>query len=204
MKKQYLIFDMDWTLVHSMDDTTKIIYEYIRNIDEDLIDKSKYIFETTFWFPLIKQVEMIFWNSYDIEKITNEIYDAISDVKTEFFPWVIEKINELSTNYTLFLTTWNTTSTAIKHLEEASLKDKFDMILWSDKLLKWREHLEEFIAYSCDENFCKKAIYTGDWDWDKLFASEFNIDFIRIWKFWKDKYEINSVAEIDEILKILN
>lgn len=203
MKKQYLIFDMDWTLVHSMDDTTKIIYEYIRNIDEDLIDKSKYIFETTFWFPLIKQVEMIFWNFYDIEKITNEIYDAISDVKIEFFPWVIEKINELSKNYTLFLTTWNTTSTAIKHLEEASLKDKFDMILWSDKLLKWREHLEKFIAYSCDENFCKKAIYTGDWDWDKLFAWEFGIDFIRIWKFWKDKYEINSVAEIDEILKIL-
>jgi hypothetical protein len=43
-----------------MDDTMNIIYDYIKNIDEDLLDKAKYIFENSFGQPLIKQIEMIF------------------------------------------------------------------------------------------------------------------------------------------------
>jgi phosphoglycolate phosphatase-like HAD superfamily hydrolase len=147
---------------------------------------------------------MIFWEGYDIQKITDEIYDKISNLETEFFPGVIDKIKELSNNYTLFLTTGNSTPTAVKYLKEWWIKDNFAIILGSDKLLKGRDHIEEFIRYSCDDDFCQKAVYTWDWEWDKLFAWEFNIDFIRIWKFWKDKYEINSVAEIDEILNLLN
>lgn len=203
MKKDYLIFDMDWTLVHSMDNTMEIIYNYIKEIDEELLDKSRYIFENSFGQPLIKQITEIFWEGYDAKKITDELYDKISNLETEFFPGVIEKIHELSTNYTLFLTTGNSTPTAIKHLEEAWIKDNFAIILGSDKLLKGREHIEEFIKYSRDENFCQKAVYTWDWEWDKLFAWEFWIDFIRIGKFRKDKYEINSVVEIDDILRIL-
>lgn len=203
MKKQYLIFDMDWTLVQSMDSSMEIIYDYIKNIDGDLLDKARYVFENSFWSPLIRQIEDIFWQEYDSQKITDEIYDKLINIRTEFFPGVIEKIKELSKSYTIFLTTWNSTKVALKHLEEWWIKDNFAMILWSDKLLKGREHIEEFITYSHDENFSKKVVYTWDWEWDKLFAREFWIDFIRIWKKWLDKYEIDSVADIDKILNIL-
>lgn len=203
MKKEYLIFDMDWTLVHSMWDSMQIIYDYIEKIDPELLDKSRYIFENTFGWPLIKQLEEVFWEWYDIQKITNDIYKMQFYVKTEFFLWVPEKIKELAQKYTLFLTTWNSTKVAIKHLEKWWIKENFSMILWSDILLKGREHIEEFIKYTSDTDFSKKAVYTWDWEWDKFFASEYNIDFIRIGKFWKDKYEINSVVEIDEILEEL-
>lgn len=203
MKKEYLIFDMDWTLLHSMNSSMEVIYDYIKKIDSELLDKSRYVFENTMGTPLIKQIETIFEWDYNHQKITDEIYEELLHLETEFFPGIIEKIKELSANYTLFLTTGNSTPTAMKHLEEWGIKDDFAIILGSDKLLKWREHIEEFIKYSCDDNFCHKAVYTGDWEWDKLFAWEFGIDFIRIGKFGKDKYEINSVSEIDEILRIL-
>lgn len=204
MKKEYLIFDMDWTLVHSMNSSMEVIYDYIKKIDSELLDKSRYVFENTMGTPLIRQIETIFEWDYNHQKITDEIYEELLHLETEFFPWVIEKIKELSANYTLFLTTGNSTPTAMKHLEEGWIKDNFAIILGSDKLLKWRDHIEEFIRYSCDDDFCQKAVYTWDWEWDKLFSGQFDIDFIRIGKFWKDKYEINSVAEIDEILEILN
>jgi len=194
---------MDWTLLQSMDNIMDIIYDYIAEIDEELVDNAKYIFENSFGQPLIKQVKEIFWEKFDHQKITDEIYDKLSNMETIFFPWAIEKIKELSHKYTLFLTTWSATQTALRHLQEWWIKDLFAMILWSDKILKGREHIEEFITYTWDADFAKKAVYTWDWEWDKLFAGEFWIDFIRIWKIWKDKYETNSVAEIDEILEIL-
>ncbi|MDD5213760.1 MAG: HAD hydrolase-like protein [Candidatus Gracilibacteria bacterium] len=204
MKKEYLIFDMDGTLVHSMNSSMEVIYDYIKKIDSELLDKSRYVFENTMGTPLIRQIETIFEGDYNHQKITDEIYEELLHLETEFFPGVIEKIKELSANYTLFLTTGNSTPTAMKHLEEGGIKDNFAIILGSDKLLKGRDHIEEFIRYSCDDDFCQKAVYTGDGEGDKLFSGQFDIDFIRIGKFGKDKYEINSVAEIDEILEILN
>ena len=207
MQKKYLIFDLDWTLIESMNDTLKIVINYLDKIPNIDIEKVKYVLETTPWMSLQNQLEIIFeWkNQINIEKIKNEIYkDILDNNDDDFFEWVISKIKELSKKHKLFLTTWNSTKTAIKYLTKWTIIDCFELIYWSDKILKWMDHLNIFKDYSKDKDFFEKSIYTWDWNMDRIFAKEAWIDFIHIWNDKTDKYEINSVKNIDSILILFN
>ncbi len=204
--KKYIIFDMDWTLIKSKNDSIKIIVEHLTNIYNCEKDKVKYIMTTTQWMPLIEQLKTIFDNDVKVnyEKIRDEIYDLILENDATFFEWVIDKIKELKKDYSLFLSTGNSTEAAVKYLKQWWIYEDFELVYWSEKIPKWNEHIQIFKEYTQDENFYKKATYVWDWDSDRFFAEQAWIDFIHIWDEEIDKYEISSVKNIDKILKILN
>ena len=128
--KKYIIFDLDWTLIQSMSDAVKIILEYLSKIPKVDLEKAKYIFKTTPWTALKTQIEYIFeWNkNINTNIITKEIYENLLNYDAEFFDWIPKKIKEISKNYKLFLTTWNSTKVAIKHLEKWWIIDCFELI----------------------------------------------------------------------------
>lgn len=203
MYKKYLIFDLDWTLIKSMTWTVSIIWTYLNNLFNDLsINNITDLINNTAWSPLLVQLKEILKDKQwiDIKKICHEIYEELWKHDSDFFPWIPEKINELSKNYKLFLTTWNSTFVANKFLVKWWIKSNFEVILWSDDILKWNQHLEYFKDFTKDEDFYKKSFYIWDWNSDRNFAKEKEIDFIHIWNDKTDKYEIQSVAEINNIL----
>lgn len=200
--KKYIIFDLDWTLIESMSDTVKTILNYLEKIPNTDIEKAEYIFKTTAGMPLRKQIEIIYEQEKNIDpsKVTTDIYKTLLEHDADFFKWIPEKITELKDDYKLFLTTWNSTEVARKHLIKWWIIEYFEMIHWSDVILKWMDHLNLFKEYSEDENFFENSIYVWDWQSDRLYASEAWIDFIHIWNEKQDKFEIESVTHIDEIL----
>lgn len=202
MQKEYLIFDLDWTLVKSMWNIVDTLINELMDYKWFDPEKAKYLFTATAWTPLKEVIKMNFENytENEIDDITNKIYKKLLEHNSDFFEWVPEKIKELSKDYKLFLTTWNSTQSAENHLKKWNIYDLFEQVYWSDIVLKWADHLNIFNDYSWDDLFFKKAIYIWDWDWDRNYAQLFNIDFIRIWNQGEDKYEIESVTQIDEIL----
>ena len=201
--KKYIIFDLDWTLIESMQDTLKIVFDELEKIPWTDMELARYVFTQTMWKPLKKQLELVYTNktNEEIEKITNQIYKRLSSQQPQFFPWTIQTVKKLCKDYKLFLSTWNSTDFAIKTLEKWWIKDCFEVILWSDKILKWPDHLEYFKNYTNDEDFYKKAIYVGDGNSDREFAKWKNITFVHIGNDGKDEYEIREVGELIGILK---
>jgi phosphoglycolate phosphatase-like HAD superfamily hydrolase len=206
MVKKYLIFDMDWTLIESMENSMKIVLKYLKTIEWIDMQKAEYIFKTTLWMALKSQLILIFdWSlKIDIDNITDKIFLLLEKNNDDFFPWVINEINNLSKQYKLFLTTWNSTKTAIKYLKKWKILNKFELVYWSDKIFKWHRHLNIFKDYSNDEKFFQNSIYIWDWAADRLFAKEAWIDFIHIWNDWIDKYEIEFTKDIAKILQNFN
>ncbi len=203
MQKKYLIFDLDGTLIESMHDSEAIVFSFLREIPSLDLERARYIFRTTMWTPLLTQLEMICeWFNVDTKILSEKIYDAIYTLDARFFPWVRETIRELSEDYTLFLTTGNSTRTAVKHLDAGCINDCFALILWSDRVLKWPDHLDLFEKYTDDREFALRSLYIGDGDSDRRFAQEKNIDFIHIGNTGIDRYELSSVADIWKILLI--
>ncbi len=203
MKKKYLIFDLDWTLINSPGRIVDEILDFVKEVDPEYYDRTRYILSRTFWLSLKEIFRMIFEDQKKVEDYSHEIYNRLDKLrgKLKFFPGVIKKIKELSKNYKLFLSTWSSTDFAESSLEEWWIKDFFELIYWSEKIMKWSKHLEAFAEYSWDDNFFAKSVYIWDGDMDRVFAEKHNIDFVFIWNKGIDRYEIESVTEIDEVLK---
>jgi len=209
MKKEYLIFDLDWTLINNMSGLVDLILDYLEKYTEMTRDEMKYVFKTSAWTPLEKQMCMIFWCEKKWKEFGKKVYDEIliynKKNPAQFFNWVSEKILELSKKYKLFLTTWNHTKFATEVLEKWKILSCFEEILWSDKIFKWEDHLkifeEKMELENLEKYFFEKSVYIWDWDADREFAKIFDIDFIHIWNEWKDKFEIKSVVDIDLILE---
>ncbi len=200
--KKYIIFDLDWTLIESMSDTLKIVFDELEKIPWTDMELARYVFTQTMWKPLKKQLELVYPNktNEEIEKITQQIYQRLSNQEPQFFPWSIETIKKLCKDYKLFLSTWNSTSFAIKTLERWWIKDCFELILGSDKILKWPDHLEYFKNHTNDEDFYKKAIYVWDGNSDREFAKSKNTTFIHIGNDGKDEYEIREIGNLLNII----
>ena len=201
--KKYIVFDLDWTLIDSHTDIKNNIMNYIKEKEPDFYDKLRYLIDFDKIATLKHLLLEVFENEEKALKHTKEIYKHINTLrwKTIFYKWIPEKIKELSKKYKLFLSTWSSTEFAEKTLEKWWIYKNFELIYWSDFILKWEEHLEIFADYSNDKNFYSNTISVWDWDMDKYFASQKNIDFIRIWQKWDlNEKRINSVSEIDKIL----
>ena len=204
-KYSYIIFDLDWTLINSTHKIIDIIEDYFLDNHPDLYDTARYFVENSYWMSLQEMLQNIFKDNKKAEKETKKIYKllwALRD-KVKFFPWIQEKIKELNKNwYKLFLTTGSSTKFAKQTLKDWEIKKYFEKIIWSDDILKWKAHLEIFKKLSNDENFYKKSIYLWDWEMDKIFASEQNIDFIRVWSRWEEnENRVKSIIEINNFLK---
>lgn len=202
-KYKYIIFDLDWTLINSTHKIIDIIEDYFLDNYPNFYDKARYYIETSQWQSLQEQLEIIFEDKKLAEKETKKIYKILWELrdKVKFFPWIKEKIKELSKNYKLFLSTWSSTKFAKQTLKDWKIKKYFEEIIWSDKILKWKEHLKLFKELSLDDDFYKNSIYIWDWEMDKIFAQESWIDFVRVWNRWtQDEKRIISVTEIDKFL----
>ena len=204
MKYKYLIFDLDWTLINSTHKILDIIEDYFLQNYPDLYDTARYYLENSQGQSLQEQLTHIFQDKSLAEKETKKIYKLLWDLrnKVQFFPWIKEKIKELYNKwYKLFLTTWSSTEFAKKTLKDWNIDKYFEKIIWSDEILKGREHLEIFENLSQDKDFYKKSLYIWDWNMDKIFAQEKNIDFVRVWFKWENNEKrIKSVLEIDKYL----
>jgi len=201
--KKYIIFDLDGTLIESMSDTLKLIYNELSKIKWTDMELVKYVFTQTMWKPLKKQLELIYKDKTksEIDEITNIIYKKLSQKEANFFDGAINTIKNLHKKwYKLYLSTWNSTDFAIKTLKRWWIINYFDIVLWSDKILKWPDHLEIFKQNSWDENFYKNAIYVWDGNSDREFAKLKNITFVHIWNDKKDIYEINSIKYLEKLI----
>ena len=202
-KYKYIIFDLDWTLINSTHKIIDIIEDYFLENYPNYYDNARYFVENSFWMSLQEILKNIFNDKDLAEKEAKKIYELLGSLrdKVKFFPWIKEKLKNLSKNYKFFLTTWSSTKFAKQTLEDWEIKQYFEKIIWSDKILKWHDHLEIFKELSLDENFYKNSIYIWDWEMDKLFAWEKNIDFVRVWSRWtEDENRIISVTDIDKFL----
>ena len=203
--KRYLIFDLDGTLIKSVSNALDVVLNYLKSIPWADLDYAKYVFTQTMGKPLKKQIEIIYpdKSSEEIDKITKELYNELEKLKSDFFPGVPDMIKRLSKKYDLFLTTWNSTKVAKEHLEKWWILEDFKVVLWSDNLLKWPEHMEYFKNFSNDEDFFKKAVYIWDGNSDREIAKMYQVDFVHIWNDGKDKYEIPVVTDLEKILPII-
>ena len=202
--KKYIIFDLDGTLIESMYQSDSIIIWTIRKYYPE-IDEKKIIsiLQSCTGTPLIIELEMIFeWKKVYLQELTDEIYEEIFKLDCQYYPGVISIVKQLSQTYILFLTTWNATKTAMKHLNAWWIQDYFSLVLWSDTLLKWIHHLEKFAGYTWDKFFYQNALYVWDGNSDREFAKMKDIDFIHVGHDRKDLYEIPSVREIGTILSL--
>lgn len=206
--KKYLIFDLDGTLIQSSNQISEIIYKYIaENIDPELLDTARYIIESNQWISLKEWFTILLdWDKESANFHSNIIYTKINNIKDNiiYFEWIVEKIHKLSNKYRLFLSTWNSDIFANDILKKWWILSCFDKVLWSSNILKSPLHIDEFINCTWDENFCDKAIFIWDGQRDQEIAEAMNIEFIHISNTWKNKYEIQSVVDIDSILDEIN
>jgi len=204
-KYSYIIFDLDWTLINSTHKIIDIIEDYFLENYPDLYNTARYYVESKTSISLENLLYLIFKDKKLAKEETKKIYKLLWNLrdKVKFFPWVQEKIKELYQKwYKLFLTTWSSTDFATKTLKDWWIYNYFEKVIWSDKILKWKQHLEIFKELTWDSDFYKKSLYLWDWNMDKIFALESKIDFIRVWNRWeKDENRVKSILEIDRFLK---
>ena len=208
--KQYIIFDLDGTLIQSTESSFEIQYNILKKYIPDLErDYLKYYFNQTAGTALEEQLDTLCKNkleSTEIKKITDEIYEAIIEHRDEvsFFPWVETMLQNLHSEYKFFLSTWNSDQYAQKILSEAGLDSYFEKILGSSIVHKSVEHIKIFSEIACDDEFAQKAIYIWDGNTDRDIAQSAWIDFIKVWEEWIDSYEVDHTTDAMDIITQLN
>ena len=204
--KKYLIFDLDGTLIKSTESIVEIVVDFISaHFWNDFDEKIRYVLSNTKWTALKKQLHMILWDVENIDKINEDLYKKIMvSQKSDFIRGAKEKLHDLEEKYTLFLSTANSTESAKKILKDGWVDTLFAIILWSEKILKWPDHIKIFEEYTRDRFFIEDTIYIGDGEKDREIAMKFWIDFIHVWSDNIDTYEIPSIRYIWPLLDEIN
>lgn len=207
--KKYLIFDLDGTLIKSNHNLIELVSNFMcKKYDLDK-ESLQYFFHNTRWVALREQIKTFMKvDEKKAEKIANEIYELIQkDKSCVFFDGVPEKIKELSEKYKLYLSTGNSTAFATKKLKEAGIFELFEYVLWSERIMKWSEHIKIF-EEQVWESLWENCVFIWDGQKDREIAHIHNMSFIHIDEklenTYDDIYEIPSVRDIDIILGKIN
>lgn len=193
MKKEYIIFDLDWTLINSHNDLKNNILNYFKENLSEYYDTARYKIDFNKHSNIWEFLEDVIWEIN--QNIIDDIYSYLDKCKSDqdFIDWTIEKIIELKDKYKLYLSTWSSTNAAEKILKNWWIEKYFEIIQWSEIIPKSEEHIDIFINHSQDNNFHKKAISIWDSPRDELFAKSKNINFIYIGKKYKSIKDIEII-----------
>ncbi len=180
--KKYLIFDLDGTLTKPREINFWNIF--LRKFSEkypEKIENARYYVKNSRIINasyILEQLE--FWKK-EAKDFLNEYQNEISNYShAEFYPWVIEVINEVSQKFQLFLSTRSSDDFAKEILKKWKIADKFSKILWSSQIEKWNAHIDSLKKFTKDENFSQNSIFIWDWEWDEAIACSNEIDFIHV------------------------
>ena len=208
MKKKYIIFDFDWTIIDTVQLMYSIIIKEVKKIDKSLNNNYILLKLNRYNWKWIKDVLKIIIpniSSENILKIEKNIKEkSIKHINKNIFKkWILNLIKNISKNYQLFLTSWNYQNYINSILELWEIKQYFKIILWSDKITKSEKHLEYFKEKIWDKNFYKNSVYIWDWKIDEVNAKSKWIDFIyfenKYWN-WLVKDYIFKINNINELI----
>ena len=120
----------------------------------------------------------------------------------EIFPWVEEMLKKLvAEKFTLFISSGAWDEALREYCKTWWIYKYFEAIMWSSVIEKSAKHIETFDMCMDDKMFHQKAIMIWDSDSDWAIAEEYWINFIKIWKTWNHRYEVDSVLEVEELVK---
>ena len=127
-------------------------------------------------------------------------WTLLDDKTKEFFEWVPELLKELSKRYKLFLSSQSDDEAIKDFLKKEWVYEYFDIVFGSSVMKKWPKHVEVFNLYLDDRDFENRTIYVWDSEFDREIAKEAWISFVKIWKEWKDYYEIDKITDLKEFI----
>ncbi|MDO4714072.1 MAG: HAD hydrolase-like protein [bacterium] len=201
--KTILIFDLDGTLIQSSEYLDHMISEYLETHYHADPEAVRYYFSSTKGTALPIQIQtFLHIEAEEAQHIANTLFAQFQQGEMgRFFPGVIEVIKRLAQNYTLLLSTGNSTAFARSNLQSGGIEDCFAEILGSERIPKGSEHLEYFIHKLDLPQLREQAIFIGDGSKDRLIAQEAGMPFIHIDSYgeqeYQDQYHISSVALIE-------
>ncbi|PID87665.1 hypothetical protein CSB07_00235 [Candidatus Gracilibacteria bacterium] len=203
MKKSYIIFDLNGTIIDTVEKMYQIIINEINsktsfNKEEivNILNKNngKGIKDIlAILLPNLPKSELI-----EIEKnILNLSLRSLD--KSIFRKGIISLIEEMSIRYKLFLSSGNHIDYVNNVLDLGGIKGCFTKVLGSQEITKSEKHLEIFKKIVKDEDFYSKSIYIGDGKTDELNAKKKGIDFI-VMRNYHNKNLIKSfILEIGDL-----
>ena len=125
----------------------------------------------------------------------------LDDQTKELFDWVRDMIKNLSKKYKILISSQSDTDDIKDFLKEEGIYDFFDIVFGGDILEKWEKHIEVFNMYLEDQNFENRTVYVWDTEFDREIAKKAGISFVKIWKEWKDYYEIDNILEFEDYIE---
>lgn len=128
-------------------------------------------------------------------------WTLLNDKTKELFDWVHKMLENLSKRYKLLLSSKSDDEDIKDFLKEEWVYKYFDIVFGSSVREKWPKHIEVFELYLDDQDFANRTVYIWDSELDREIAKNAWISFVKIWKEWKDYYEIDNISELEEYLK---
>jgi len=126
---------------------------------------------------------------------------TLVDSKTkEFFDGVVEMIERLAKDYTLFISSRSMEDFLKQKLKSVWIYDYFEVVFGSGVIEKWPKHIETFDLLIWEDDFSEKTIFVWDWEIDRELAKETWLIFVKVWKESKDYYEIEKTTDLEKLL----
>lgn len=203
MKKKYIIFDLDWTIIDTVENMYKIIINELDGKTSFKKEKIANILDENNWKSIKDILIILLPNLSKIEliKIEKNILNlSLKSLDLSIFKkWIVTLIKELSNEYQIFLTSWNHINYIDKVLNLWEIQKCFTKVLWSENFPKSEKHLEIFKEIVKDKDFYSKSIYIWDWKIDELNAKKKWIDFVVIKNQFNQNLIKDFILEIDNL-----
>ena len=119
----------------------------------------------------------------------------------DFFEGVIPMIKKFSKEYILLISSQSDDEILKESLKNVQIYDCFEVVFGGTIREKGEKHIEVFDMVLDDQNFINKTVFVWDSESDREIAKEAWISFVKIWKEWKDYYEIEKVTDLEDYIE---